>query len=78
MSDNNDSELKRALRDAERRYQIATEKYLGLSARMRDAGESNTIPARYNHEWSESLDELEAALAALIEIQGSILGQRST
>ncbi len=73
---NNDNESKKALPDAERRYRTAFEKHLELLARVRDAGESNTIPASYNDEWCETCDEVQAALAALNRIVDSILGFR--
>ena len=76
MNNNNDSELKKALRDAERRYQIAFENHFKFLARVRDVGESNTIPASDNDEWGETCDEVQAALAALKKIVDPILGSR--
>ena len=74
MNDNNDSELKRAHRDAEKRFRIAYEDYFKFMARARDAGENNTVPAFYNDEWCKKSAELQEAQAALNKIVGSILG----
>lgn len=74
MNDNNDSELKKALRDAEIRFQIAYEDYFKFVARARNAGEDNTIPTSYNDEWCKKSAELQEAQAALNKIVGSILG----
>ena len=76
MNDNIDSEIEKALRRAERRFRIASENYVEFSARVRDAGESNTIPASYNDEWCKKCAELQEAEAALNKIVDSILGSR--
>ncbi len=76
MNDNIDSELEKALRRAERRFRIASDDYLEFSARVRDAGESNYIPASYNDEWCKKSAELQKAEIALNEIVDSIVGSR--
>ncbi len=76
MNDNIDSELEKALRRAERRFRIASDNYLEFSAKVRDAGESNTIPASYNHEWCKTCAEVQKAEAVLNKIVDSIVGSR--
>ncbi len=76
MNDNNDSELKKALRDAEKRFRVVYEDYFKFMARARDASENNTIPASYIDEWCKKSDEFQEAQAAVNKIVDSILGSR--
>lgn len=76
MNDNNDSAQKKALSDADARFRIASEDLSKFSARVRDVGDGNTIPASYNDEWCKRSDECQEALAALNKIVDSILESR--
>ena len=74
MNENIDGNLKKEFLYADRRFQLASKNYLSFSTRIRDAAESNTIPASYNDEWCEVAEDLQEAEAALNKIVGSILG----
>ena len=76
MNDNNESGLKKALRDAERRYRNASENHFKFLASVYDVGDSNVIPESYNYEWCKTSDECKEALAALNKIVDSILVSR--
>ncbi len=76
MNDNIDSESKKEILGAERRFRIASENLSKFLARIYDAGENNTIPASYSDEWSKKCDEVQEAKDALNKIVGSILGSR--
>lgn len=76
MNDNIDSESKKEILGAERRFRIATENLSKFLARVYDVGESNTISASYNDEWCKRSEECQEALAALNKIADSILGSR--
>ncbi len=76
MNDNIDSESKKEILGAERRFRIATENLSKFLARVYDAGESNTIPASYNDEWCKKCDEVQEAKDALTKIVDPILGSR--
>ena len=76
MNENIDGNLKKALRDADRRFQLASKNYFWILARVRDAAENNAIPASCNDEWCEAADDLQEAEAALNKIVTSIIGDR--
>ena len=76
MNDNIDSELKKALSDADDQFRIASENLSKFSLRVRYADESMTIPASYNDEWCKRSAECQEALAALNKIVASILASR--
>ena len=76
MNDNIDSESKKEILGAERRFRIASENLSKFLARVYDAGESNTIPASYSDEWCKKCDEVQEAKDALNKIVDSILGSR--
>lgn len=76
MKDNNDSKLKKSLRDAETRYRIASEKHFAFLASVYEVGDRNVIPEAYNFEWCKTSDECKEALAELNKIVDSILEPR--
>ena len=76
MNDNIDSESKKEILGAERRFRIASENLSKFLARVYDAGESNTIPASYSDEWCKKCDEVQEAKDAHNKIVNSIIVSR--
>ena len=56
-----ESELKKAVRDAEERVQILREKLLDFTANIKYDDQSHTVPASDNEEWNKVSTELEEA-----------------
>ena len=56
-----ESELKKAIRDAEERVQILREKLLEFTANIKYDDQSHTVPASDNEEWNKVSTELEEA-----------------
>jgi len=68
-----ESELKKAVRDAEERVQILREKLLEFTAIIKYDDQSHTVPASDNEEWHKVSTELEEAEAALTDAQSELL-----
>ena len=68
-----ESELKKAVRDAEERVQILREKLLEFTANIKYDDQSHTVPASDNEEWTKVSTELEEAEDALRDAQAAVL-----
>ena len=68
-----ESELKKAVRDAEKRVQIARENHRKFWAKIKYDDQTQTIPASDNEEWNKVSTELDEAEAALTDAQSELL-----
>ncbi len=68
-----ESELKNAVRDAEKRVQIARENHRKFWAKIKYDDQTHTVPASDNEEWNKVSTELEEAEAALTDAQSELL-----
>ena len=68
-----ESELKKAVRDAEERVQILREKLLEFTANIKYDDQSHTVPESDNEEWIKVSTELEETEAALTDAQSELL-----
>ena len=68
-----ESQLKKAVRDAEERVQILREKLLEFTANIKYDDQSHTVPESDNEEWSKVSAELEEAEAAFTHAQSALL-----
>ena len=68
-----ESELKKAVRDAEERVQIARENHRKFWAKIKYDDQTHTVPASDNKEWSKVSAELEEAEAAFTDAQSALL-----
>ena len=68
-----ESELKKAVRDAEERVRIARGNHRKFLAKIQYNDQTHTIPASDNEEWTKVTTELEEAEAALTDAQSELL-----
>ena len=68
-----ESELKKAVRDAEKRVRIARENHRKFWAKIKYDDQTHTVPASDNEEWNKVSTELEEAEAALTDAQSELL-----
>ncbi|MCH9027802.1 MAG: hypothetical protein IIA05_11940 [Proteobacteria bacterium] len=68
-----ESELKKAVRDAEERVQILREKLLEFTANIKYDDQSHTVPESDNEKWIKVSTELEETEAALTDAQSELL-----
>ncbi len=68
-----ESELKKAVRDAEERVQIARVNHRKFLAKIQYADQSHTVPESDNEEWIKVSTELDEAEASLTDAQSELL-----
>ena len=68
-----ESELKKVVRDAEERVQIARVNHRKFWAKIEYNDQTHTIPASDNEEWIKVSTELDEAEAALTDAQSELL-----